>query len=175
MKTFLFLDIDGVLNSNEFLRAQHDLTGSNPRNLVVSDETVRAMISPEMVLNLQAICEALHSEESPLTVVLSSTWRKFRAEKNMLRRALWAYGLKFPVNHETPTVVTGGGDRGDEILAWLNAHVTEPCRVLILDDDSDAGHGTVGFFQTSWNIGLAGPTVVQDALAKVAIFNPKGR
>lgn len=104
----IFLDIDGVLNS-----AEGDLKAAvTGRDLMAPD--------PKLVVRLLGILQ-----ETGAKIVLTSTWR---LDKTMT----WP----FPVYDKTPRGPVG--DRCDEIVAWLNAHLGETEAFVIVDDEPDA-------------------------------------
>lgn len=187
MKTFLFLDIDGVLNSKEsdaripdgFIEWGSDPWAMSyyPRFPQGEKAFRRFQVDPEMVGNLQAICEALASQ-GELEVVLSSTWRINAEHRAWAMEFLAERGFTFPILRDTPQVF-GLGNRGREISLFLQQEQT-PYRVLILDDDyrartavtdSEEDYFTTGscpgLFQTSGRTGLVGPNVVAEALSRV--------
>lgn len=122
----LFLDIDGVLNSEEWARTA--------KNLADLDE-----VAVKRVLNIIAITGA--------TLVLSSTWRLVPELVELLRTR----GL--PIQHQTPRFAAFG-TRNKEIEAWLAEH-PEVDAFAIVDDDEDAGYGLAPHFvQTDFRVGL---------------------
>lgn len=147
MKKILFLDVDGVMNSEETLRHYNRYpTG----------------IDPYLALLVNRIIEATGCE-----VVLSSAWRGSEESHAIIEEA---------IGHKL-LGITGrccSGIRGVEIHNWLTKNLTEPRfssdgykknehRVAILDDESDMliwqkDH----FFQTSFKTGIT-----EDIAAKV--------
>lgn len=138
MRKILFLDVDGVMNSEETLRRKvHRFQG------VIG-------IDPYLALLVNRIIEATGCE-----VVLSSAWRGSPEGHEYIETA---------IGHKL-TDVTGrccSGIRGVEILEWIRKNIPyderddrEKFRYAILDDDSDMllwqkDH----FFQTSFKIGI---------------------
>ena len=103
----LFLDCDGVLNSQQTFK------------------TTKQRIDPlddAMVKRVQRI-----RKETGCKVVLSSVWRKYDASRKKVHRRIRLLDV-------TPNL--RGELRGEEIKAWLDAH-TGVTRYAILDDDSD--------------------------------------
>lgn len=111
----LFLDIDGVLNSERtrvaFKGLPHDLT---PEHL--------AMFDPVGLNMIRGLCA-----RGDVSVVVSSAWR-ITHDWDAIGRAL---GL--PTMGRTPSLL---GCRGDEIAAWLREH-PEVDTWAILDDSDD--------------------------------------
>lgn len=140
MSAVLFLDIDGVLNCEDFYRATRERTGRPARHL--------ALCKDRMAL-LNGVIAA-----SGCTVVVSSTWRRDTRCRDLLRRR----GFKGRFHRdwrtdwlrcfEKPDLI-----RGDEIADWLERHPTE--RWAIVDDDSDMRPEQKSrFVQTSYKSGL---------------------
>lgn len=105
----LFLDIDGVLNSEKYARslAKGGMLG----------------IDPEAVRILDEILEATGAK-----IVLSSTWRLYPDLRADVRKNVGEF--------IDVTKSLRSGFRGDEIREWLERH-PEVTEYAILDDDSD--------------------------------------
>src|SRR5262245_5793314 len=124
---YLFLDIDGVLNSQNwykseaYAKARAEFKGADGHEKTAA-ELRQCHIDPE-ALELLKTCIA----ELGLSVVLSSTWRTLKAATEALDQV----GLSFIA--ATPQVE---GGRSREIQAWLDENnVTGD--FAILDDDDD--------------------------------------
>lgn len=132
---FLFLDIDGVLNDDGFLRKAAEQEGG--RIVTVSsgymgnapewDPTTH--IDADRVARLNTIIERTGAK-----VVLSTSWRIMGTEK--VAEYLKAKGFKGLVVDSTPRL--HGRDRFVEIRRWLEGRSDSP-QFAILDDDRDAG------------------------------------
>jgi hypothetical protein len=114
MTAVLFLDIDGVLNSDRYRYTQ-------PIGTLEID-----MFDPAAVATLNAI-----TARWQLKVVVSSSWR---AMPN-LERILRAKGVEAEIIGSTPS---RAGPRGQEISLWLAEH-SEVTAYVILDDGHDMG------------------------------------
>ncbi len=126
MKSYLMLDVDGVLNHS-----------GSPRDLGLF------AIDPRCVQHLNKIVVAVRPE-----IVISSTWR-YNYDTKEMRELLAASGFKFPelVAGETakiygsmvPSVREPENQcrRGLEIVHWLEAFAQPPCGMVILDDSDD--------------------------------------
>lgn len=120
MRKIIFLDIDGVLNSADYLDHTKHCNG-------YSD------ISPKKVKLLKKIVDRTGAE-----IVLSSTWRYLGKRKNepehpmytYLTDTLKEYGMEI-VDH-TPYIEQ---DRPREIKAWLDKQSDKDIRFVSLDDD----------------------------------------
>lgn len=99
----IFLDIDGVLNSTEFL----------PMTLCLGWEGWKENIDPDRVSKLNTLVGRTQA-----TVVLSSTWR-FHWPADVMQSLLEDCGYMFEIHSVTPTNVK---NRVDAIWAWLEQH-----------------------------------------------------
>ena len=125
MDKYLFLDMDGVVNSVEYS------IGSGPfKDGMRHDES-----DPVKLGLIRFICK-----QTDAKIVISSTWRQGRSVDwflGYLEQAGWAMA---PVVGLTPTTPkpAGGVGRGDQVIEWFDDHPSENNRRhVILDDDSD--------------------------------------
>lgn len=129
MKPMIFLDIDGVLNSAQFLAEN-----TNGEGVIIVDGALDATahIDPLRVARLNRLIDATGAE-----VVLSSSWRQlFGLEKT--QASLQARGFAHDLAAGTVRLV--GQPRHAEIEGHLAALAARP-RFVILDDAEDAGRG----------------------------------
>ncbi len=117
-KTLLFLDFDGVLNSNSYIYANND------------HKDHFNMINPENVALVNGLVNVLDCK-----VVISSTWRKLYNLAD-LRAGLVRRGATFR-NNIIGKTDCNGRYRGDEIARFVAKPGFSDHRVVILDDDSD--------------------------------------
>ena len=118
MRKIVFLDIDGVLNSEKYDRQRTAQDGN-------IDET-RLAFMKELI------------DYTNADIVLSSSWRKHwsrNAEEcdaigMEINHTFERYGLK--IFDKTPII--GARERAAEIQVWLDAHVGEVESFVILDD-----------------------------------------
>lgn len=131
----LFLDIDGVLNSDEFFQRAVEANGG-PLPLGV------AHLDPVAVTRVQDLVRKTNA-----TVVLSSSWRYGWP---IMTIAQW---LGIPLFGATPIAAkfSHAGNRGQEISRWLER--IRPDRYAILDDSYIYGHDQ-HFVQTDHRDGL---------------------
>lgn len=116
----LFLDFDGVLNSEASFRMEKRRKTLDTANT----------LSVVACSNLQYILE----QDSSIRIVISSTWRLMHTMVE-LQNILNAYGVEAArIIGKTPAVMSR--DRAHEINLWLgdNPNVT---KFVVLDDDSD--------------------------------------
>lgn len=131
MNRYLFLDIDGVLNSERTVFAYNRLVhaGHVKYNLVNRDAPA-AMFDPIAVKLLQVA-----QKQIGFKIVISSTWRHSLSLDDFHR-------LFDDYDWDTREIVIGKtgdkqGIRGDQIREWLEINVPKPHSYAILDDSSD--------------------------------------
>jgi HAD domain in Swiss Army Knife RNA repair proteins len=129
----IFLDIDGVLNTDKHLI-----------------KFGRDHIDQKLISILRSIVLQTKAE-----IVLSSTWRLDNYAKNLVKKALDNKDLKFicctPHIESTTKKRT---NRSEEIKKWLSGHPSVE-KYAVLDDRDDAGYGIEkNFFQTDPRVGL---------------------
>ncbi|MCH2450157.1 MAG: HAD domain-containing protein [Gracilimonas sp.] len=145
-KLTLFVNIDGVLNTEAHLRKQIRETGrSTSRNWC-----------PVAMAHLKLLVEYYNGQ-----IVVSSTWR-YDHSLRQLKELFEKNGLpgKFVIG-VTPSLTyenSGSANRGDEIRRWIteNLYTEEIPRYAILDD-MDEGLSRFGerFIQCDPKVGLA--------------------
>jgi hypothetical protein len=151
----VFLDVDGVLNTERYLVEQCD---RNQEGKMYAFEA-QFNFDPRALDNLKKIVNTFDA-----SIVISSTWRvtdkefdlwkldggiyggnkKFRYWNELIRN-LYEYGLDKRVIGVTPSLCTPseGGysryvSRGEEIKAWLTTNVSLKIEsFVIIDDDTD--------------------------------------
>ncbi len=137
MNSYLFLDFDGVLNSEAHFAQFDDREPNRDENL-----------DPAAVGRLNRIVS-----ETNCKIVISSTWRHW-SSRNNLRALLVRRGFRheFAVVGTTPWL---GGPRNFEIQSWMdhNGSLTAE-QICILDDWEDMGHLEHRLVKTSWETGL---------------------
>lgn len=134
----LFLDIDGVLNSEDWALAKYKagVTGA-----------LQKEFDTDAVKRLNTIVEKTGAK-----IVISSSWRIAHSLEyifNMMKK----FGFVGEVIDRTPSVRGFKYARGFQIQEWLDEH-PEVTHFAILDDDSDMEHLKPKLVQTSWSKGL---------------------
>lgn len=133
----LFLDIDGVCNSEETFR---------------KDGKCHFPIDPYMAFLVGKI-----QLDTGCKVVLSSSWRHHpESVEHVHRRIVNIYDTtgSEPLDPTRPSGVENC-QRGREIKAWIDSQKYKVDRYAILDDDSDMlPEQLPNFFKTSWKTGL---------------------
>ena len=128
---YLFLDVDGVLNSVSWYREEWNKNHAYPQG----------DFDPKCVELVNRIVE-----ETGCKVVVSSSWRTESNLQSIFDKA----GLKFKIHSITPF----GSHRGCEIQEWLDSQ-TEPYVYAIVDDDRDMlSHQRKYFIKTNTAIGI---------------------
>lgn len=151
-RKFLFLDFDGVLNSEKFFVARID----KPKN---KEESNITNFDPKAIALLNHIIE-----NTGALIVVSSTWRKSRTIEE-LQQLLGNVGVVGQVYSKTPVFNEEYVFRGNEIEAWLQKEqqtekgisfsMISPYKYVILDDDSDMMlHQKDFFVKCSYKTGL---------------------
>lgn len=136
----IFLDFDGVLNSEASFRLE----------VRKRTERIQDTLCPVNCSNFQFILEKVPDVQ----VVISSTWRVLH-ELNWLKEKLSSYNIDSSrVIGITPRVFSGY--RGKEIKEWLEDH-SEVTDFVIIDDASDMEPYMDKLIQTHWKTGLLLP------------------
>lgn len=116
MNKIIFLDIDGVLNSNKYYE-ECDKLEKDPILTTGLD------IDEKCVENLKKIIKATNAK-----IVVSSSWRtirKFELFKKYMEKQ------ELPIYDVTPSL----DGRGDEIRAWLEKNKEQVQDFILIDDD----------------------------------------
>lgn len=146
---YLFLDVDGVLNSERTVAAYGKLTHAGR---VKQDMLTGTPIEPMWDLVAIKLLRAAQ-ELIGFKIVISSTWRKSFSLQDF-HTIFDHYGW------DTRDIIVGKtgdnvGKRGDQIKAWLDTHGRFPYNYCIIDDDSDMLDSQAGnFVKTSFREGL---------------------
>jgi hypothetical protein len=142
---FTFLDVDGVLNSDESLKkAVIDAKASGVR---FSSEHM----SRELVERFDAFVE-----DTDTSIVISSTWRLCIPFERIIEN-LTSNGFTHEKNviGVTPCLKFGSMPRGAEIQSWMESRGVKPEQIVIIDDNSDMLHLKHRLVLTSSEIGLS--------------------
>lgn len=120
MNKYIFLDVDGVLNSREWFEHNRGVTGFTE-------------INPDKVRLLKEIVGRTGAK-----IILSSTWRSLSTCDDEPGRTMYTYlinSLKefgLSISDHTPDIQQ---NRPQEIKVWLENNITESDRYVSLDDD----------------------------------------
>ena len=136
----IFLDIDGVLNSHQYLS-----------QVALGEADIYDELDPEKFKLLQMIVEQIGA-----SIVLSSSWREsFEAMKPLesvarnLLTALKEHGLTI---YDMTPILTG--QRDEEIRQWLSCHVEVDGFVILDDEHFDWKELEAHWVKTSYYMGL---------------------
>lgn len=132
----IFLDIDGVLNSHQWIRANEHLLKTQQLSMHVD-------LDKEAVARLERLVKQTEAK-----IVISSTWRIVHSLSS-LRDILGRHGFTGEVIDKTPKLNIA---RGLEIQQWLDKNPVES--FVILDDSSDMAHLLNKLVRTSFDDGL---------------------
>ena len=113
----IFLDIDGVLNSDEYLDK-------------VKNSDIQGIERDIDVEKVKLLKRAI--DETGARVVLSSSWRWYKESREKIKEQLQKHNLKFI--DITPTRTDKTLKREEEIQIWLDSH-PEVVNYVILDDE----------------------------------------
>mgnify|MGYP000580071640 CR=1 FL=1 len=144
MRKIIFLDIDGVLNHNQYFM---EMKSIGKRSDGTKLGFFKQHIDIISLLYLEDICKDYDTK-----IVISSTWRHNRTHKEIKESFKSAFDVDLPIIDSTP--ILGGLPRGLEIKKWLNdeglnvyywskdqtRESMEKSNIeqyVILDDDSD--------------------------------------
>lgn len=147
---YLFLDVDGVLNSERTVAAYGKLThAGRVKQDMLTGNTPEPMWDEVAIKLLRAAQELIGFK-----IVISSTWRKtFSLQDFHTIFDLYGWDTRGIVVGKTGENV---GIRGEQIKAWLDTYGKFPYEYCIVDDDSDMLDSQEGnFVKTSFREGLS--------------------
>ena len=172
----LFLDIDGVLNSENWFAYRIYCVKNNMVNILMNfvdtdDRNIKhklTMLDDRAIANLNRIIE-----ETECKVVLSSSWRSSIESENIFTQNLLKLkGFKYDFYDVTPRLwfEDFSTRRGEEIKFWLDkeSEKHEIESFVILDDDSDMLPEQMNnFIHVDGQVGLTD----RDVLTAIEILN----
>ena len=173
----LFLDIDGVLNSENWFGYRLYCIKNNMFNEVINfvntnDERIKyklSMIDDRAIANLNRIIE-----ETGCKVVLSSSWRScVETENTLIEYLLKLKGFKYELYDVTPRLWFNDSSikRGEEIQLWMDKESEKneiESFVILDDDDSDMLPEQMNnFIHVDGQVGLTD----RDVFAAIEILN----
>ena len=120
MRRIIFLDFDGVLNT-EYYQGLLQFQGKQWQ------DQYGAFFDPKAVRQLKRIIDATGAD-----IVVESSWKYLGLEA---MQELWRVrNLPGRVIDITPSL-TGNASKGEEIAAWLSEHATLDTPYVIIDDE----------------------------------------
>lgn len=152
--TFIFLDIDGVLNSMDYAKRE-DAAG---RRLSID------FLDPDAVQAMETFLRRVHNPQ----VVISSTWRKHHSYESLTE--LLPGIMKYCNKEAWQTGNSPSGVRALEVDQYLNALLPDDTfrrfnNYLCIDDDGDFFQHQP-LYQTSYKVGFT-DSDISPALATV--------
>lgn len=116
--TYIFLDVDGVLNNKDHYYKQHKKYGGR---FCCQDMP----FNPRSLKNLKKIVTKTNAK-----IILTSSWRRSEHCMTVLEARFAEYGLK--VSSKTPHI---NGNRGQEIDQWLKENAPAEKTILFSKPD----------------------------------------
>lgn len=171
MSKIIFLDIDGVLNTEVYITAFWDicdklnLSRDEAHKLHVDDfrDEYGAQFDPMAVRFLKYVCEKTDAK-----IVISSTWRQSGLEimkKMWVDRKLPSEVIDITPDHSRRTGTTL--QRGKEIAEWLSNHPEVESYVIFNDDTDMEQEQMINFVNTDQQYGIT----YNDAEKAIEILN----
>lgn len=152
MPKIILLDVDGVLNSDEY--ADYMLSEENV------DIFKEDMLDPRAIVNLRKIVESTNA-----VIVLSSSWRWEKESRDAVHRQLKEKGIDFVDTTTLQTDITLS--RGKEIVKYLEEHPNIENFVILDDDEISIPELASHHIQTTFKHGLTR----EKALAAIQVLN----
>lgn len=122
---YIFLDIDGVLNDEEYIEECYE-RHHKPMHMN------HVPFDPKCLNNLMLLVQQLEKYKKDVKIILSSTWRLHSVDYEIVDARLAEYGLR--LQGKTPYI---DGVRGKEIWNYLESQRYKCYNFVILDDDID--------------------------------------
>lgn len=122
-RCYVFLDVDGVLNSSKWFHHVYQEKGNAARH-------PHDHLDPTAIKRFNRIIQ-----ETGAVIVISSTWRMGRTVEE-LQELLGMHRLKGQIVGKTPHFGFAGGVRGEEILDWLKQVNEQDAVFIAIDDDA---------------------------------------
>jgi hypothetical protein len=160
----IFLDIDGVLNTEVFVRAYFGILKRLGKDRIEAKAQAKSELRDEFGITFDPMATDMLDliiKETGAKIVISSTWR---ASGLRVMQTMWEMrDLPGEVIDVTPRLNT---PRGEEIAEWLRENLVDS--YVILDDDKDMlPEQELHFVQTDGQYGLTR----KDALKCIDILN----
>jgi hypothetical protein len=146
-RPIVFLDIDGVLNSEQWYSQAASRKGEPSTQTPTQRSLLERSIDPACVQRLNRLLQ-----RTGAVVVVSSSWRKKHRVSEIIS-IMKARGFCGEVIGVTPSD-DGMQSRGEEITSWLKKNVPRGVAYVAVDDDVETGLPTEFVVVTSRKTGL---------------------
>lgn len=123
---YIFLDIDGVMNNEEYIKECYERNGHHAMHMS------HAPFDPKCLNNLMILCRQIEANDFRPLIILSSTWRLHEIPTEIVDARLAEYGLS--IFDKTDNI---NGERGKEILRYMNEHKSYIDYLVLDDEDYD--------------------------------------
>lgn len=140
---YIFLDIDGVLNSESAFIYNYQQYKKG-----IAKDTV-AVVDEQRLIIFNDLCERIKKADCKFKIILSSTWRKSNDLIKILEDRLNEYNLT--IDDMTCHI---GSLRGYQISHYCESHNISKDDVVILDDDNDMDNYIDRLINTYFRDGL---------------------
>lgn len=130
----IFLDIDGVLNSDSYMKTDeyknevYDCGVTDYKSYDVVLKAHHTHLDPKAILLINQLVD-----QTDAKIVLSSSWR-FRYSTDEMNAMLEKRGATFKLIGATPKISLFGSKRGDEVAEFLSKLEEQPESFVIIDD-----------------------------------------
>lgn len=126
MICYIFLDIDGVLNDENYIRMCYQKNGGYAMHMN------HCPFDPNALTNLMYLVQYVRAIGSIPKIILSSSWRLHEIDIEIIKARIAEYGLQ--ITNKTPYLHQ---NRGKEIESFLESQkLEEEYSFVILDDES---------------------------------------
>lgn len=142
-KQILFLDFDGVINSEEYAIARYQ---TEKREYLIPGPDVHPDFDPYKIGLIDELLDSLPE----LRVCISSSWR-IGAEIEEIKSYFPKSLIASRIIGKTPYI--SGVQRGYEIQEWIKENPVQ--KFAVLDDDNDMDDVRANFVRTSWKTGVS--------------------
>jgi histidinol phosphatase-like enzyme len=132
MKKFIFLDIDGVLNStNLFIMRYYRKKDPDKEEWEIINDCTHTM-DPRNVMALNMLIEVLQREGNEVEIIISSTWRN---DMKLTMEKLRTFGVATAGDVEFRKTEFDRNTRGRQILNFCEVNNINVNDIIVIDDE----------------------------------------
>jgi len=144
----IFLDFDGVINSDEFYIGSPSFERGFDlqRCFEIFARTPELLIDTKLLDHVKDLCSRLDA-----SIVISSSWRIYYEKEAFIRMFDFHGWANAPIIDATKDLRSEGKCRGDEVQLWLDTHNVDN---YVIIDDVDDFHLDQNFFMTDFKDGF---------------------